>query len=332
MKLKEIYDNPFRILGASPADPRSKLNALAENASLLGGADVEDAINKLILPHARFQAELNWFPCTNEQEIRKVLDYSGEAGEEAPDFSSDSVLAQFNACRIFSEGWPVTDVASARALCRSFALVYERVSPEKTMEEMNRDREKSGFPFLAEADDIVYRLAEFRRKIVADLYTRINWSLEDSTTDVMVELAKDYGDRNGPYRFSILLADLISAYEMTKHDTIQSYVKTMEETMQAGKSLNQAVTLPSVLKKWHTLTLPGRLISRKKGAADSSVMRLYRQLDQYSVWMCNEWKQYAICEAILQTMRETFSDVPDREQEHIKKNLQIVENMIRKKQ
>lgn len=56
-----MTENPFAVLGATPADPRSALKALRKKASLQLGQDAaEAAYAALIKPESRLAAELRW--------------------------------------------------------------------------------------------------------------------------------------------------------------------------------------------------------------------------------------------------------------------------------
>ena len=74
-----ISENPFAILGAAVSDNRRELAERADEAALLGGTAVDDALTSLMQMNRRIAAELAWFPGSDPGTAETFVSYAKAA-------------------------------------------------------------------------------------------------------------------------------------------------------------------------------------------------------------------------------------------------------------
>ena len=165
-RLRWFWENPFRILGVKPSDPRQVLIRHQEDLSLFGEEAASDALNALLHPSSRLEAELRWFPQMKEEEVRELEAFLRERqlkGEAlwakgvpgpAPSCQGSSFLAQFNVLRlslatlrpVTYEGW--------RSSFLALAVVGDALLPEQVQEEINVDRSAADFALITDLGEV----------------------------------------------------------------------------------------------------------------------------------------------------------------------------------
>ena len=164
-----LQENPFAVLGVSPRDNRHTLLEKADEAALLNGAAVEDALASLLKMNQRVEAELSWFPGTDPSAAETFLRYAKElsGGGRVPMPSLEGLgcpLAQANALSAFFAAWPDDYPEYTFGLCRSLDRILSQVTADETLSMINEDRQAGGWdPIqdeLALADPLEARLRE----------------------------------------------------------------------------------------------------------------------------------------------------------------------------
>lgn len=329
--LNTIYENPFRILGASPLDDRRRLITLADEASLLGVENAEEALNLLLNAQKRLEAEINWFPSTPAAQAEAVLSYPDNPNPAPyPQIESPSALALFNACRVLLESWKITDLESAAALCKSLALVDCAIQPDALMQEINRDREKAGFPPLTDSADLSYRLDGLRHSAAQRIMDRIGESSAIRDTAMMGHLARMYKIHRSP-----LIEIMMSIHELKISDQRQNL---MDEMIRLSSGLSalpsdaqrqQSVnTLLSKLNAWHNLTQPIRALQTEKGLVGDDSRKLFHDIRETAVALHNTHHMIDACYNIIKALQNVFWDVPGA-QEMLTKDIALLEPMRR---
>lgn len=231
--------NPFHVLNASPADSRETLFEKQWEMALWGENEQgEQALSALLYPQSRLEAEMRWFPCTAGDEIAKLLDFVARPRiiRPVPLFRTDSFLARFNALRLQLTVFPISEVSELSALIHSFATVADALLPAQVMEEINRDREKSGFSPLKRPEELDAPLAGLLRETVQACLSACPAGLNASALETMGKnLKKEMKDRQSPFHNSYLLDladDEISLWNNSRSARRQKPPEGSHETVQ----------------------------------------------------------------------------------------------------
>lgn len=308
-----ILQNPFCILGASPADDRRKLTALAGDAALLGENGAEDALNTLLHPQRRLAAEVRWFPGTGQNEVEAVMRYlRSHEPEPYPNISSASALAQFNVCRICLNDWPTVDEESAFALCKSFSLADAAVRAEDVLAQINRDREASGFQRIAGPEDIEYLLDEIRRETAAGLLARLRNVPGIRLDQFLKKVAAAYKEVPSPLTEMLIDAYNVTVREETEKeaDLIRHQVNAIAMPSPVTERRQAIRTLLSALTSWDKHTAPARAISVSKGIFDKGAKELYHTIRETAVMVHNAYQMTEESKTIMEALQTVFGDEP----------------------
>lgn len=323
-------ENPFYILGASPMDDRRKLISLANDAKLLSDYNVEDALNQLLHHQRRLDAEMNWFPNTDPIQISALLSFAESRDIVSfTDFHSASVLAQFNACLILLQRWPITNTDAAFALCHSIAIMDIELRPDVLIKEINQERQNAGFQVVDDIDNIIYRLGDLRRSIASKLIDQFTDCKAIDIQGLALKLAKLYEKISSP-----LIEALISEYELRNNDSVEKLFDAMIKLAAAlpGYTIDTQLEMYvsdilAQLDKWNKFTLPGRTIQRVKGIEGDKSKKLYHDIREAAVILQNKNHKTELCLRMIHSLQKTFGEISDA-QEQLKKDSQALENII----
>ena len=167
--IKRTEQNPFHVLGASTTDSRERLIELQRDMALFGEEQAsEEALNALLYPQSRLEAEIRWFPTAEPSEIQKLMGSVKHPieGQPIPTFLSGSFLARFNAVRLQLGAFPISNEREFSAVIFSLAVAADALWPAQVMEELNRDRVQSGFSRLEKKEEVDSALSGLLRETV----------------------------------------------------------------------------------------------------------------------------------------------------------------------
>ena len=209
-----LLNNPFARLEAGPTDDRKKLIGLSEDAALFGAEGTDADLNRLLQPGPRLEAEMDWFPGTGAEEVRKVLDCAqADVMGPVPEFHAGSTLARFNACRLFLSGWPIEDQADAMALCLSLMSVDRPLNAQRVRDELARDRKAAGFASEIDVQLVAERLRLRRRAAAEETVARLAVLPEKQYPVLMLGLSKLYGSDDPAFRLNLFVEQMVYAHE-----------------------------------------------------------------------------------------------------------------------
>ena len=199
----KLCDNPFAVLGVSPADDRHTLINRADEEALLKGAAVDDALNSLMQMNKRISAELRWFPGTDPDTAAAFLAFEEKvsAGEAARLPSLDglgSPLAQANALAAFFEVWPSTLPEYTVGLCCSLSMILNEVAVGEMLRIINQDREKGGWELIPDELTLAGPLEDRLRELsgIVEPHLR-SFSSADDRKEILqkLHLSRDFDPR-----------------------------------------------------------------------------------------------------------------------------------------
>ena len=201
--------HPFRVLGASSRNTREQLNALRTEAALFGRDEAaEDALTALLHPDSRLDAEIRWFPMTEEKEISALFRYAEQEAvtEPVPDFGARSFLALFNRVRLCLSLLPIPREDAFTASLYSLSLCADTLIPRQVIWEINEDRKVAGFPPLMSEAEADAAISDLLRETADSLIQRRPDSLRGRAAKELSErLLREYRDMKSPRHNSYLV-------------------------------------------------------------------------------------------------------------------------------
>ena len=261
----KLLDNPFAVLGVSPRDDRRKVTEKADEAALLGGASVEDALGTLMKMNQRIRAELRWFPGCDPAVAETFLRYAKDLsdGDSTPMPSMDGLscpLAQANALEAFFEVWPASDPEYIVGLCRSMDRILSRVTVVETKNMINGDRRAGGWDRIqdesAVADQLEARLRELART-VSEKMSRL--PSEQAVRDTLGRIMKSDLDKQG-----IIAQAAADSYLFRIHDQEENLRTRLQGELSVQMKLKDKITrnvfdsLKPQVENWCRMTEPLR--------------------------------------------------------------------------
>ena len=280
MKLPE---NPFAILGASPKDSRHALTEKADEAALIGGAQVDEALSALLQPNKRLQAELAYFPGASDDAARAFIEYEaalsdGKQPKMPPLTGLESPLAQANALAAFFSAWPDSRMEYIIGLFRSLNRILEKVNAAETLAYINADRKTGGWEPVADEAVLASPLDDCLRELCQIISTRISGAMTDFGASEMVSNLLNYPDVDGQGTVAKAVTD---AYLLRVHDQEESLRERASQIIKnAAGSASSAAKLDEmqhVLEPWCILTNPVRKTDAKTRQAAHSLCHSARE-------------------------------------------------------
>ena len=210
MDLLSVYrQHPFLVLDATPQCARDELMNKQSEAALFGEEQASaDALTALLHPDSRLNAEIHWFPQTEREQIQAILQYAFHPilSQPAPEFSTPSFLAQFNALRLLLSLLPVETAAEYKGVLHSLSMLGDCLLPRQVMDEINLDRKASGFPPLRKPTEMEPSIVSLLHETaLAFLEKRPAQLSREEIQKIVAELRKDYKDRSSIYHNSYFL-------------------------------------------------------------------------------------------------------------------------------
>ena len=329
MKTRALTDNPFYILEATLRDTDKELISRAVDLRLLTGLDTSKALETLLTPSGRLDAEVGFLPRMDEEQIqdirncaaggqsRKVRSESGKTEYmlpfPAPFFQPESSLALFNGVSALLTSWPVADAESGTAAALCLAGIYSIVRDDETIEELNEDRSEGKRERIGNPAEVKMKLREQKRAMLSLLCSRFD-SLSDAQQDrIMERLADAYCDNHGWYYRLYALDEMVSVHMGHRNagKAAQLVVKIRESISQyhtanartykiAGKKMNKAEelteeivrALPDELRQWDYLTKQPRRITQVKGYTREDSAAFFREVHSFFVFRHNMWRAW----------------------------------------
>lgn len=265
--MNKIYENPFRVLGVLPSDDRAKLNTLAREAFQANDQSALDALNHLLNPLDRLEAEMNWFPGMDADRIQAVFAFAqSETAQPCPELPGAG-LATCNAGRILLRKWKAHDMDSTMALCKSYAALDAGLNARGVMNELNADRLRGGHQPIEDINDVAARLQSLRTDMLAEILQRVKEAEGNFNRDALALRWAQACAAGEP-----LLRDLLDAYIRENEDRLKQETRAVLDCIAEIKASNsvghcqtQVMKLCRALDTWNTATSPERELLRQQG-------------------------------------------------------------------
>ena len=319
METMVLQKNPFFILHADLTDDHAALQRKASEAVLLEDTgEAEKALSNLLHPQKRLEAELMWFPETEDTEIEKLEAFcraggNGTGGQTPcptlPDFHTESDLAMMNACRCILGAWPAeySEGLFGIGLCLAGAL--RGLTVDGVIAELNRAREVSGFPEITNREMVGNHLMNLRESILGDFSNRMKKAKKGEAGKAASLLAEEYGRSDPLYEKNYYIQKMVETYMVTVSDQEKRQISEISERLK----WSMKDSAMQALRDWDKLTGPRRKIKKAQGLTDEGSENLIRSLSEYVDEKLAKKKLAELLEAakMLEVMLEVFWDVPE---------------------
>ena len=313
-------DNPFKILGISPADGRRAIVSQAEEkVLLLDSQKCADARTTLTNPQRRIAAEVHWFLDCTDEEIKEIDAAISDPSEDSDDLSWDRYcpLTQLNIQLALLDSRDFRNASSAKFYILGISRLYEAVDADSVLRLINEKRKEAGFPEVINRQDVETALSEMRSEIRQALSQRLQSLPQSQYTQIITLLSESYSG-NQRYKGHAVLEDTISEYQLFINDTLnqqgQAIIKTAKFITQGADRINvsQAVAdLIADLYSWDKLAQPLQLGALTKGSSHGESKEMLQALRNLALKLHNDYGYSSESLAITKATQEVFKELPE---------------------
>lgn len=318
----DLFDNPFKTLGATPRDDRRRIMELAdEGALLLDPQECSEARSILTMPRKRLEAELAWLPGLGPKKASEVL----AAVESKPNdlFSLESILpvARCNAVGAALARSNLTEPRAVSDWLLELGWAFEDVEPESLRRVINEERVVSGFAEITDLSIVEAGIAErrryYRQVMKSALGKMESLDLVKAIT-LTVEKATELGEVSGPK----LLADLVESFEVEAQEfleregeNINLLVSRAEEALDlelADAELEPIIErLCQVTRNWDLVAQPIQVVQKSRGLPHEASQDIAYSVRALAVTLNNDFAKLELAKKLTEMLREVFAEVVD---------------------
>jgi len=318
----DLFDNPFRVLGATPRDDRQKIMELAEEGSLLlDPQECSEARSILTMPRKRISAELAWLPGVGPKKASDILSIV----ERNPDdlFSLENMLpvARCNAVAAAISRSVNLEPSVLADWFLELGWAFEGIESEPLRRVINEERVVSGFAEVSEVSLVESGIADRRQYYRQVMKTALNQmkprDLVEAIT-VAVEAGTEVGHAPGPKLF----ADLVEAYEVEAQDflereqaNISLLINRVEEGLDqefGDKDLEVIVDrLCQVVRNWDYVAQPIQVSRKSRGLPHEASQEAAYAVRSLAITMVNDFNKIEPAQQITEMLQAVFAEVVD---------------------
>ena len=315
-------DNPFKLLGVSPADSRREIMRQAEEkALLLDSQSCADARTILTNPQRRITAEIRWFLDCSKEEIAEIDRCISEtlSGKPNDDLLWDQYcpLTQLNIQLACLDAQDFANPSLAKFYILGISRLYEAIDAESVRLLINEKRQQAGFPEVSKSQDIEPALSELRSEIRQALSQKLQKLPQTGYTQIVTLLSESYSG-NQRYKGHAVLEDIISEYQLYINDTLtkqgQTITKTAKFIAQGAKKIDVAKAVQDLIASlyaWDKLAQPLQLGALTKGSSHEASREMLVSLRDLSLKLHNDYGMSAESLAITKATQEVFKELPE---------------------
>ncbi len=333
-----ILENPFYILGATPLDSRRKINTLAEDKSLLlNTAEITKARDILINPLKRITAELRWFPGLDKDQMDELLGFFAElqAGNtpEEPNILDLNILANLNSKMYAFPYHEINDIFKAKYYILEISRLYESINTNELTEEINHDREISGFPSISGTAEVEKAIREYRDDIKKTISQALLNLTQEQHIELITMLSQIFIAADDRYAGSAIIDDILSEYTLyiaaemqTQKHQIISTVSDIRESIEDIHLEGELKDLIRLVEQWNKLAHPLQLVAQGKGQYHSDSEELAHILRDLAIDFHNNHGKTAEAVLLTDALKTVFAELPEFA-ERIGDDVDILKNL-----
>jgi hypothetical protein len=317
-----LLSNPFRVLGATPLDPRGRLIELAEERSLQADpAECERARSQLTHPRNRLAAEVGWLPGVAPQAVAPLLEALARGTITSDMFRMLPPLAFSNvAGSLLASPAQQLSPNAVSGCIGALARANDAIEPEAVLGALNSERASAGLPAVPDTSSVEEALVARRRFFLDAIRVALDrlptLSLIQVLTSV-VESATAKGGKHAP----LLVDQLVDAFEADARgflDAEGSSVLALLAAVQRAAAWGAKpsdlrgplTSMETVLKNWDSVAQPLQLSAMSRGHDHDASIELARKIRSVAVDLNNEHGLLEVATRLTQLLKTVFAEVP----------------------
>ncbi|KAA2235877.1 hypothetical protein [Salinarimonas soli] len=244
-----LHRNPFRLIGATTRDNRTRIIELADEAGLIRDADdCRDAQGALMSPRRRLTAEMAWLPGVAPSKASQLVDDIStaavrETAGELPPLARANVLASF----IEALSGSITAAEAATAITR-LAIAVEAIDLEDVFRDINEERAVAGFTPERDLDAVAEEF-EVRKRAYKSCATALLERFPAQSVVKIVDAVAARSTKDGSKPAPALIQDLVEGYELNAQSFIEREAENIEKLATRARELGatgESAVLPVV--------------------------------------------------------------------------------------
>ena len=318
-----ILENPFYILGATPFDNRRKINALADDKSLLlNTAEITEARDILINPSKRLAAEIRWFPGLSKEQTDELLGFVADiqAGNtpEEPNILDLNILANLNSKTYAFPYRELKDIFKAKYLILEISRLYESISIKELTDEINHERKIGGFPSISGTTEVEEAIRDYRDDIKKTISQALSKLTQEQNIELITMLAQKFNASDDRYAGSAIIDDILSEYTLyiaaemqTQKHQIMNIVSNIHKNVESIHLEEELKDLIKLVEQWNKLAHPLQLVAQGKGQYHSDSEELAHILRELAIDFHNNYGKTAEAVRLTDALKTVFAELPE---------------------
>ena len=337
--MKNVFESPFYILGASPRDDRRRIMELTDERALLSDVEtVTRARVALMDPRERLAAELRWFPGASDDDVAKILEWLREIeGGDGGHGSGASPLGRIASLNVALWAFVSRPFDGTGSSILHISRSFERLDDAVVRREIDADREASGFPTIAPGAELDDALRDLRKDIAKVLTERLSKLDREGYVVFVTQLADRYARRGGPYEGHAILGDVIEQYALDvagELETLKSHVAkaiayvrcNVRSNVDAGARL-----LLSLVSRWDALSQPPRRAARASGMGSplrEEAAEIFYDIRSLCIDLANDHQEFDAAFHVLSALRKRSTDLPSPIPDVLAKDVETLREIL----
>ena len=305
----DLTQNPFHLLGLSIRARREEVVEVHEEALADGRADegvLVRALQAVLTPRSRLDAEVSWFPGIPPSQAREILSQL-----DRNDFCE--ALRMLERLQGLDKANLAADlcIRSGRETKYVNALLeaYGDFTASEVLETFRGLRRISSFP-IPDQQLVARALADlrvFHAKAAVACITTAERPGEAMTAIVEAFLA--WGDENVKHLLDLVVREY-DAWSQPHLGTIKENIEAKITTCRDGGNQVPVEQLVNLLTEWDTISQSVQLLEEAKGHEEPRSKEIYGIVRELCLWLANEKGQYEEALLISRALLGTFPELP----------------------
>lgn len=316
-----LETNPFYVLQVSTRDNRQTILRQAEEKALELDYEVcQQARADLTHPRRRLGVEIAWLPGLSPREVGLAFARLNNEPQTLQRPCNLPLLALFNLLVAAFSRVNASDTAQniAAYICRADD-VFDNVTDEQVLEEINADRIAAGFSEWTDLPEVQRLLHEHLRQVRTVFEATLD-RLPPVTLLESITLAVDTATNNGAYQAGALIDALIDSYALRVSPLLEqeaALVRTLLDaartSAEGGESTVQATLerIDKVTRNWDRFAQPIQLSDKARGRDHALSKELARDIRSLAIELFNDYELLDGARYLTNMLAEVFAELPE---------------------
>lgn len=302
-------------------DDRRHIVELAEEKLLELDPDAcQKARSDLTSPRTRLNAEMAWLPGVSPEKASQLMAALNSDPISIREKSGLPTLAHLNlmaaAFEAVDENNSADDVAQ---FIQEIAYLFDDLSTDEILCDINEDRSVSGFPEIRGIDQIEIGLAErkrYYRNAIRDALNRLPSALLVNVMTIAVDDITFGGKISAPE----LIDDLVDSYAVETQGFLQQEAENAQKLIKVARDsakLDESVVKPildkleEVARNWDYVAQPIQLSAKARGIDHKPSHEIAYSVRNLAIDLFNKHDMLAQSQRLTALIQELFAELPE---------------------